>query len=67
MKRSIAKLRDRFLLIILEENPDMRQAMLDRLCRDIGARPEQIRPNRSPARKAPHSMRFPMAKKSVLP
>lgn len=67
MNRSIAKLRDRFLLIILEDNPDLRQAMLDRLCRDIAARPEQIRPNRSPVRKTPRSMRFPMAKKSVLP
>jgi len=34
MNRSIAKLRDRFFLIILAENPDLFQAKLDLLCRD---------------------------------
>ncbi len=67
MNRTIAKLRDRFLLIILEEDPVLRQALLDRLCCDIAAYPESIRPGRSPARKSPRSKRFPIAKKSVLP
>lgn len=67
MNRTIAKLRDRFFLIILEENPHMRQALLERLCCDIAAHPESIRPGRSPARKSPRSKRFPIAKKSVLP
>ena len=46
MNRTIAKLRDRFLLIILEENLVLRQALLDRLCCDIAAYPEPIRPGR---------------------
>ncbi len=67
MNRTIAKLRDRFFLIILEEVPNLRQALLDRLCRDIAAFPEPVRPGRSPSRKLPRSKRFPIAKKSVLP
>ena len=67
MNRTIAKLQDRFLLIILEDNPDLCQALLDRLCRDIAAYPKSIRPGRSPVRKSPRSKRFPIAKKSVRP
>lgn len=67
MNRTIAYLRDRFFLMILEENPNLRRAVLDRLCRDIAARPESIRPHRSPARKYPRAKRFFIAKKSVLP
>ena len=67
MNRTIAKLRDRFYLIILEENPELRQVLLERLCCDIAAYPEPIRPGRSPAHKAPRAKRFHMAKKSVLP
>ena len=33
----------------------------------IAARPEIVRPNRSPARKSPRNKRFHMTKKSVLP
>lgn len=67
MNRSIAFLRNRFFLIILEESPDLRRAMLDHLCRDIAAYPESIRPDRSPSRKNPRAKRFFIAKKSVLP
>lgn len=67
INRTIAHLRDHFCLIILEENPVLRQAVLNHLCRDIAARPEQIRPNRSPLRKKPRSKRFHMAKNPVLP
>ena len=67
MNRSIDLLRKRFFLIVLEENPDIRHAMLDRLCRDIALRPEPVRPGRSPARKCPRAKRFFMPKKPVLP
>lgn len=66
MNRTIDKLRDRFYLLILEDNPELRQSLLDRLCRDIARRPEPIRPARSPARRQPRAKRFPIAKKSVL-
>ena len=65
--RIIAKLRDRFWRILLQNNPVLRERMLDRLCTDIAARPESVRPDRSPARKSPRYKRFHMAKKAVLP
>ena len=65
--RTIAKLRDRFWRILLQDDPDVRDLMLVRLCADIAAHPESVRPDRSPARKSPRKKRFPMAKKSVLP
>ena len=64
---TIAKLRDRFWRILLQDDPVLRERMLDRLCADIAARPEIVRPNRSPARKSPRKKRFHIAKKSVLP
>lgn len=67
LNRTISYLRDRFWLILLEEDPDLRQTLLDRLCRDIAARPEPIRPDRAPVRKNLRAKRFPVAKKSVLP
>ena len=67
MNRTIAYLRNRFFLIILEENPDLRRSLFDRLSRDIAAFPEPIRPNRSPLRKIPRAKRFFIAKNSVLP
>ena len=65
--RTIAKLRDRFWRILLQDDPDVRDLMLVRLCTDIAAHPESVRPDRAPARKSPRKKRFPMAKKSVLP
>ena len=65
--RTIAKLRERFWRILLQDDPDVRDWMLVRLCADIAAHPESIRPDRSPARISPRKKRFYMAKKSVLP
>ena len=67
MNRTIAYLRNRFFLILLEQDPDLRRALFDRLSRDIAAYPVPIRPERSPARNNPRSKPFFMAKKSVLP
>ena len=64
--RTIAKLRDRFWRILLQNDPVLREQMLDRLCADIAVRPESVRPDRSPARKSPRKKRFHMTKKSVL-
>ena len=65
--RSIAKLRDRFWRILIQDNPILRERMLDRLCADIAACPESVRSDRSPARKPPRKKRFHMARKHVLP
>ena len=67
MNRTIAYLRNRFFLILLEQDPDLRRALFDRLSRDIAAYPVPIRQDRSPARNMPRSKRFFIAKKSVLP
>ena len=67
LNRTIAKLRNLFWQILMEADPVIRNALLNRLCRDIAARPEPIRPNRSPARKLPRRKRFYMSKKAVLP
>lgn len=63
--RTIAKLRDAFLQILLTRDPLVRERLLCRLAEDIAARPVSIRPGRSPARKQPRNKRFHMAKKSV--
>lgn len=65
--RTIAKLRDRFWRILIQDNPILRDRMLDRLCADIAACPESVRSGRSPARKSPRNKRFHMARKYVLP
>lgn len=65
--RTIAKLRERFWMILLEPNEALRSRLLERLCRDIAAHPESIRPGRSPLHKPPRFKRFPIAKKAVLP
>lgn len=44
-----------------------RDQLLEQLCQDIAARPESVRPGRSPLHKSPRNKRFPMAKKAVLP
>ena len=65
--RTIAKLRDRFWRILIQDDPLLRERMFDRLCADIAACPESVRPDRSPARKSPRKKRFHMARKPVLP
>ena len=61
------KLRDRFWRILLQDDPNVRNLMLVRLCDDIVAHPESIRLDQSPAKKPPRIKRFHMAKKTVLP
>lgn len=65
--RTIAKLRDRFWRILLEDDPFLQDSLLMCLCKDIARRPESVRPGRSPGRKPPRHKRFFAAKKSVLP
>ena len=67
LNRSIYYLRERFWRILLEDDPVVRNALLDHLCHDIAQHPEPIRPGRSPDRKTPRNKRFPVAKKTVLP
>ena len=65
--RTIAKLRNRFWRILLEDNPLIQDFLLMRLCKDIACRPESVRPGRSPDRKPPRHKRFFAAKKPLLP
>ncbi len=67
LNRSISYLRDQFWRVLLEDDPDVRCALLDRLRQDIARHPEPVRPGRSPVQKHPRNKRFPMAKKAVLP
>ena len=64
--RTIAKLRDRFLQILMTRDPVARSELLSRLKLDIAARPEPIRPGRSSVRKPPRNKRFHIARKSIL-
>ncbi len=57
----------RFCRILLEDDPAVRNALLNRLSEIIAQRPESVYPGSSPARKLPRNKRFPIAKKSVLP
>lgn len=65
--RTIAKLRNQFYSLLLESSEELREDMLDRLFREIAARPEPIRPNRHPPHKPPRKKRFHMSKKAVIP
>lgn len=67
LNRSISYLRNRFWPILLEEDPTIRNHLLNHLCQDIAQRPEPVRPGRSPAHKKPRNKRFHIAKKAVLP
>jgi|GEM_PF-2686511 len=64
--RTIAKLRSIFLCLIMEQDADLRDAMLDKLIVSIAERPVSVVPDRSPLRKPPRKKRFHMAKKSVV-
>ena len=64
--RTIAKLRDVFLCLIMEPDADLRNAMLDKLVASISRYPVPVVPGRSPNRKTPRKKRFYMAKKSVV-
>lgn len=65
--RTISKLRDNFLRILLTKDPVWRKELMEILCHDIATRPEPIRPGRSPARTLPRNKRFHMSKKTVAP
>lgn len=64
--RTVFKLRQNFLRLLLEPNPDKREAMLCRLIDDIACKPVPIVPGRSFPRKLPRKKRFHMARKSVV-
>lgn len=64
--RTIYKLRQQFLRLITEPDPDKRDALLSRIVEAIAGKPVPIVPNRSPDRKIPRKKRFHMAKKSVV-
>ena len=50
----------------MEQDADLRDAMLDKLVASIAERPVSVVPDRSPLRKPPRKKRFHMAKKSVV-
>jgi hypothetical protein len=64
--RTIHFLRKAFILILLEPDSKIRDAMLRRIFDSIAEKPVSIVPNRSPARCIPRKKRFYIAKKSVL-
>ena len=64
--RTIAKLRNIFLCLIMEPNADLRGAMLETLVVSISRYPVPIVPGRSSMRKFPRKKRFHLAKKSVV-
>lgn len=67
MNRTINALRNDFWRILLENDPQVRRDLFDRLCRHIARFPEPVRPGRSHYRSAHRNKRFPVTKKSVLP
>ena len=56
--RTIAKLREIFLCVIMEHDPILRNAMLDDLIDSISRYPVPIVPGRSPQHKTPRKKRF---------
>jgi hypothetical protein len=64
--RTISKLRDIFLCLIMEPDASLRDALLQKLIASIAKYPVPIVPGRSPARKSPRNKRFFIAKKSVV-
>ena len=65
--RTVAKQRQAFLELFLCKSDRKRVQRYERLCLEIAARPEAIRPERYAPRTSPRKLRFPIAKKSVLP
>jgi len=64
--RTIAKLRDIFLCLIIEPDPGLRDVMLEKLVASIAKYPIPVVPDRSPVRKIPRKKRFHLARKSVV-
>ena len=64
--RTIAKLRDLFLRLIMEPDPVLRDAILEKLIVSVAKYPLPVVPRRSPLRKIPRSKRFYIARKPVV-
>ena len=64
--RTVAKLRDIFLCLLMEPDAQARRNMLDNLISSIARYPVAIVPDRSPPRKPPRMKRFFLARKSVV-
>ena len=65
--RTVAVQRREFLELFLCESDIKRSRKFQLLCEEIALRPEDIRPDRHPPRTTPRNLRFPTAKKAVLP
>jgi hypothetical protein len=64
--RSIHKLRNVFVRLLLEPDPKIRDALLSRLFDAVAMRPLSTLPDRDVPRRPPRYKRFHIAKKSVL-
>jgi hypothetical protein len=64
--RTIAKLREIFLSIIIEQDKERRDVMLNKLVSDISRYPIAVVPNRSPKRKSPRKKRFFISRRSIV-
>lgn len=64
--RTIAKLREVWLCLLLEPDAAVRDTVLEEILSALVRFPVSIVKGRSPQRKKPRNLRFPIAKKSVL-
>lgn len=64
--RTISKLREAFLCLLVVPDTQERDVLLERLIREIERYPVSFVPDRSPPRKPPRHKRFYIAKKSVV-
>jgi len=64
--RGIAKFREAFLHLIFEPDEVKRNAMLDKLIKDIAKYPVSIVQKRAPKRKLPRKKRFYQTRRSIL-
>jgi hypothetical protein len=62
----IGKLKDRLVIIMLDDNPKRREKAINRLCSEIARNVVPIRPDRYTERKLPRKKRFHMNIKYVL-
>lgn len=64
--RCIAKLRDKFIRILLLSDPKSIETLLDKLIADVAKYPVSVVPGRSSNRKYPRKKRFFLARRSVV-
>jgi len=64
--RTVAKVREKFLCMVLEPDPRIREAMMDNIVASIACYPVSVVPNRSPPRRPPRRKRFHMNRKPPL-